>query len=314
MKSAKLALLPLLTACSLALGNPASQADASAKQPSGEATSQSPAQNQSNGDDAQQYEEAYNKGDAKTLARFYSEDVDYTDPDGADVKGRDAMQKLLADNFQQNPGAKLSIHTEEVKQLSPDVKVSRGIATVTLANGAAEATRYTAVRVRKDDHWEISQLTETRAPAPSTYSQLQALEWMVGTWRDKSGDQVVQTKATWAGDKNFLVRTFSVKGADQSETEGWEIVGWDPILQEIRSWIFDSNGGFGEASWVRDGDDWLIRASNVLPDGSRSTAENVLTQVDDNNFTWESQNRTLNGEPQPSLDKIEVQRVAGAQK
>jgi hypothetical protein len=137
---------------------------------------------------------------------------------------------------------------------------------------------------------------------------------MVGTWRDKSGDQVVQTKATWAGDKNFLVRTFSVKGADQSETEGWEIVGWDPILQEIRSWIFDSNGGFGEASWVRDGDDWLVRASNVLPDGSRSTAENVLTQVDDNNFTWESQNRTLNGEPQPSLDKIEVQRVTGAQK
>jgi uncharacterized protein (TIGR02246 family) len=314
MKPAKLALLPLLTACSLAFGNPASQADASAKQPSGEATSQSPAQKPSNGDDAQQYEEAYNKGDAKTLARFYSEDADYTDPDGAEVKGRDAMQKLLADNFQQNPGAKLSIQTEEVKQLSPDVKVSRGIATVTLANGAAEATRYTAVRVRKDDHWEISQLTETRAPAPSTYSQLQALEWMVGTWRDKSGDQVVQTKATWAGDKNFLVRTFSVKGADQSETEGWEIVGWDPILQEIRSWIFDSNGGFGEASWVRDGDDWLIRASNVLPDGSRSTAENVLTQVDDNNFTWESQNRTLNGEPQPSLDKIEVQRVTGAQK
>jgi uncharacterized protein (TIGR02246 family) len=314
MKPAKLALLPLLTACSLAFGNPASQADAPAKQPSGEATRQSPAQNPSNGDDAQQYEEAYNKGDAKTLARFYSEDADYTDPDGAEVKGRDAMQKLLADNFQQNPGAKLSIQTEEAKQLSPDVKVSRGIATVTLANGAAEATRYTAVRVRKDDHWEISQLTETRAPAPSTYSQLQALEWMVGTWRDKSGDQVVQTKATWAGDKNFLVRTFSVKGADQSETEGWEIVGWDPILQEIRSWIFDSNGGFGEASWVRDGDDWLIRASNVLPDGSRSTAENVLTQVDDNNFTWESQNRTLNGEPQPSLDKIEVQRVAGAQK
>lgn len=312
MKPAKLALLPLLTACSLALGNPATQADASAKQPSGEATSQPPAQNPSNGDDAQQYEEAYNKGDAKTLARFYSEDVDYTDPDGADVKGRDAMQKLLADNFQQNPGVKLSIRTDEVKQLSPDVKVSRGIATVTLPNGLAEATRYTAVRVRKDDHWEISQLTETRAPAPSSYSQLQALEWMVGAWQDKSGDQVVQTKATWAGDKNFLVRTFNVKGADQSETEGWEIVGWDPMRQQIRSWIFDSNGGFGEASWVRDGDDWLIRASNVLPDGSRSTAENVLTQVDDNNFTWESQNRTLNGEPQPSLDKIDVQRVAGA--
>jgi uncharacterized protein (TIGR02246 family) len=313
MKPAKLALLIALLGCTLTFAKPASDTGAPASQPGQEGTNQSPVQNPAIGDDAQQYEEAYNKGDAKTLAGFYSDDVDYTDPDGAEVKGRDAMEKLLADNFAQNPGVKLSIRTDEIKQLTPDVKVSRGVATVTLPNGAAQATRYTAVRVRKGDHWEITQLTETDAPAPSASSQLQALDWLVGSWEDKSGDQVVQTKTVWAGDKNFLVRTFKVKGADQSETDGWEIIGWDPIRQQIRSWIFDSNGGFGEASWVYDGDDWLIRASNVLPDGSRSTAENVLTKGDDNNFTWESQNRTLNGEPQPALDTIEVRRVSGSQ-
>jgi uncharacterized protein (TIGR02246 family) len=313
MKPAKLALLTILLGCTPVFAKPASGAGSPASQPGYEGTNRSTVENPSIGDDAQQYVDAYNKGDAKTLAGLYSEDVDYTDQDGKEIKGRDAMEKLLADSFAQNPGAKLSIQTDEVKQLTPDVKISRGIATVTLANGSAESTRYTAVRVKRGDHWEISQLTETEAPAPSAYSQLQALEWMIGSWKDKSSDQVVQTKATWAGDKNFLVRTFNVKGADQSETEGWEIVGWDPIRQQIRSWIFDSNGGFGEASWVRDGDDWLIRASNVLPDGSRSTAENVLTRVDDNNFTWESQNRTLNGEPQPALDKIEVQRATASQ-
>jgi uncharacterized protein (TIGR02246 family) len=313
MKPAKLALLTILLGCALTFAKAASDTGAPASQPGHEDSNQSPAENTAVGDSARQYEDAYNKGDAKTLAGLYSEDVDYTDQDGKEIKGRDAMEKLLADSFAQNPGAKLSIQTDEVKQLTPDVKISRGIATVTLANGSAESTRYTAVRVKKVDHWEISQLTETEAPAPSAYSQLQALEWMIGSWQDKSSDQVVQTKATWAGDKNFLVRTFKVKGADQSETEGWEIVGWDPIRQQIRSWIFDSNGGFGEASWARDGDDWLIRASNVLPDGSRSTAENVLTRVDNNNFTWESQNRTLNGEPQPALDKIEVQRATASQ-
>jgi hypothetical protein len=53
----------------------------------------------------------------------------------------------------------------------------------------------------------IAQLTETLAPAPSAYSQLQALEWLVGNWKDKAGDQTIQTKVNWAGDKNFLVRT-----------------------------------------------------------------------------------------------------------
>ena len=313
MKPAKLALLTLLLGCTLTFAKPASDTGAPASQPGQGGTNQSSVQNPAMGDNAQQYEEAYNKGDAKTLAGFYSEDVDYTDPDGAEVKGRDAMEKLLADNFAQNPGVKLSIRTDEIKQVTPDVKVSRGVATVTLPNGAAQATRYTAVRVKKGDHWEITQLTETDAPAPSASSQLETLDWLVGSWEDKSGDQVVQTKTVWAGDKNFLVRTFKVKGADQSETDGWEIVGWDPIRQQIRSWIFDSNGGFGEASWVYDGDDWLIRASNVLPDGSRSTAENLLTKVDDNNFTWQSQNRTLNGEPQPALDTIEVRRASGSQ-
>jgi hypothetical protein len=95
-----------------------------------------------------------------------------------------------------------------------------------------------------------------------------------------------------------------------SHCSRWEIIGWYPDRQQIRSWIFDSNGGFGESTWANDGEHWLIQASNVLPDGSHSTAEHVLTRVDDNKFTWESQNRTLNGELQPSLDKIEVQRLS----
>ena len=313
MKQRKLTFLPLLTACSLALFSPASNAAAAATQPSGEATDQSAQENQPPDNYARKYEEAYSKGDAKALVGLYSDDIYYVDQDGEDVKGRDAMEKLLADNFKQNPGAKLSITTEEVKQLAPDVRITRGLATVTLTNGTTNTTRFTTTQVKKGDQWEISQLTETQAPAPSSSARLEVLGWLVGTWQDKSQDQTVEHKVNWAGDKNFLVRTYKIKGGDQSETDGWEIIGWDPIRQQIRSWIFDSNGGFGEATWATDGDDWLVRASNILPDGSRSTAENVLTRVDDNKFTWESQNRTLNGDPRPSIDKIEVQRVAQSQ-
>lgn len=312
MKPVKLPLITTLLAFSLALAGAASAAGTPAQQPAGEGKNQPSPPDQTTDDDARKYEEAYNKGDAKTLAGFYSDDVDYIDQDGAEVKGRDAMEKLLGDNFQQYPGVKLAITTEEIKQLTPDVKVTRGIATVTPANGAATTTRYTLVKVKKGDHWEISQMNEREAPPQSAYSKLEALDWLVGTWQDKSGDQTVQHKINWAGDKNFLVRTINLQG-NQTSTDGWEIIGWDPVRQQIRSWIFDSNGGFGETTWVNNGEDWLIRASNVLPDGSRSTAENVLTKVDDNKFTWESQNRTLNGEPQPSLDKVEVQRVAGSQ-
>jgi hypothetical protein len=194
--------------------------------------------------------------------------------------------------------------------ITPDVVVSRGVATVTPENGAAEATRFEVIRVKKGDQWQISHLTETSAPAPNAYSQLQALEWLVGTWQDKVGDQTIETKINWAASKNFLTRTFKVQGSGQHETDGWEIIGWDPDNQQIRSWIFDSDGGFGESTWSNDGERWLIKASNTLADGGHSTAENILTRVDDNTLTWESQNRTMNGELRPSIEKIEVQRVS----
>jgi len=259
---------------------------------------------------AKNYVAAYSKGDAKAVASFFAEDADYIDTDGQLTKGRAEIEKLLATAFQDNPGAKLEIAVDEVKQLTPDVVVTRGVATVTPESGAAEATRYELIRVKKGDQWQISHLTEMSVPAPNAYSQLQALEWLVGTWKDKTGDQTVETKIDWAASKNFLTHTFKVQGGEQDETDGWEIIGWDPDRQQIRSWIFDSNGGFGERTWVNDGDRWLIRASNTLPDGGNSTEENVLTKVDDNTFTWESQNRILNGELQPSIDKIEVERVS----
>jgi uncharacterized protein (TIGR02246 family) len=300
-------LLILALAGTVAIASAAPDAPASADQSSNQDGTPSPELKEVQ-ETTQRYIEAYDKGDATALAEFYADDVDYIDQDGAETKGREAIEKLLAANFQANPGITLNMTIDEVKLLTPDVRVNRGVAVVTPKDGAAVATRYVVISVKKGDRWLISQLTETDAPAPNAYSRLQELEWLVGNWENKAGDLTVETKIDWAGDKNFLIWKFKVKGSDQEETEGWEIIGWDPERQQIRSWIFDSNGGFGESTWSNDGEHWLIRASNVLPDGGHSTAEHVLTKVDENKFSWETQNRSLNGDPQPSLDKIEVER------
>jgi uncharacterized protein (TIGR02246 family) len=307
MKAISLAVTAMAMACSIVTASVAADNSSPGAQKTQQPTVQSSPEYQEAEDQFRKYQQAYDRGDAKTLASFYAEDIDYIDQDGAETKGRGEMEKLLAENFQANPGAKIAITIEEVKQLTPDVQVNRGVATVTATSGLTESTRYAAVLAKKNDGWQICQLTETAAPAPTASSQLEALKWLIGNWENKDADQTVESRVEWAGDKNFLVRTFKVRG--EGETDGWEIVGWDPDRQEIRSWIFDSNRGFGESSWSYDGGHWLIRASNVLPDGSRSTAENLLAKVDDNKFTWESQNRTLDGEPQPSVPKIVVHRT-----
>ena len=298
----------VVMACSVVTASVAAENPSPDAPKTQQATVRSSPEYQEAEDQFRKYQKAYDRGDAKALASFYAEDVDYIDQDGVEVKGRSEMEKLFIESFQANPGAKIAITIEEVKPLTPDVQVNRGVATVTATSGLTESTRYAAVVAKKNDGWQICQLTETAAPAPSASSQLEALKWLIGNWENKDADQTVESRVAWAGDKNFLVRTFKLRG-EEAETDGWEIVGWDTDRQEIRSWIFDSNGGFGESRWSYGGGHWLIRASNVLPDGSRSTAENLLTKLDDNKFTWESQNRTLDGEPQPSVPKIVVNRT-----
>jgi uncharacterized protein (TIGR02246 family) len=86
------------------------------------------------------YQEAFDRGDVTALVSFYAEDVDYIDQDGVKVKGQGEMEKLFTENFQANPGAKIAITIEEMKQLTPDVRVNRGVATVTPTDGTAEST------------------------------------------------------------------------------------------------------------------------------------------------------------------------------
>jgi uncharacterized protein (TIGR02246 family) len=307
MKATSLAVTAMAMACSVVTASVAADNSSTRANKTQQPTVQLSPEYQEAEDQFRKYQEAYDRGDAKALASFYAEDVDYIDQDGVGVKGRGEMEKLFMENFQARPGAQITITIEEVKQLTPDVQMNRGVATVTAASGLTESTRYAAVLTKKNDGWQICQLTETAAPAPNASSQLEALKWLIGNWENRDADQTVESRVEWAGDKNFLVRTFKVRG--NGETDGWEIVGWDPDREQIRSWIFDSNGGFGESSWSYDDGHWLIRASNVLPGGSRSTAENVLTKVDDNQFTWESQNRTLDGESQPGVPKVGVQRT-----
>src|SRR6516162_1115027 len=147
-----LSLIAIVAAGSLAMASAASEPAAPAAQ---ENPDQSAPATQAMSDLAKNYVAAYNKGDAKAVASFFAEDAEYIDADGQLTKGRDEIEKLLATAFQDNPGAKLDIAVDEVTQVTPEVVVSRGVATVTPESGDEEATRFEAIRVKKGEQWQL---------------------------------------------------------------------------------------------------------------------------------------------------------------
>jgi hypothetical protein len=93
------------------------------------------------------------------------------------------------------------------------------------------------------------------------------------------------------------------------ETMATEVIGYDPVAGELRSWMFDSDGGFGEGQWTREGNKWMNSFTATSPDVSMSSAQHIITYIDDNKYTWESVSRQRDGEVLPNLDKIEVVRT-----
>ncbi|MES2476980.1 MAG: nuclear transport factor 2 family protein [Verrucomicrobiota bacterium] len=259
------------------------------------------------------YEEAYAKADVDGLANFFTADAEYTTDDGRSFKGNDSIKACLKDAFRDNKGAKISIQVDSVKPLSAEVVVEKGATTVFSKDGDEAESLYTAIHVKKDGAWKISQLIETSMPAISPSDRLAELSWLIGKWKDSDKNEgvTVLSQYTWAKGGSFITRNVTVTRGDEAILEGWQIIGWDPVEEAIHSWTFDDAGGYSQGQWSREGQRWLIRETGYTADGSRTSADQTISKTGDDGFSWESGNRTLDGDPQPSIGRIEIQRVKG---
>jgi uncharacterized protein (TIGR02246 family) len=259
------------------------------------------------------YEAAYAKGDSKALAGFFADDAEYTNDDGETFNGGSEIENAIRDGLLANPGSKLAINADSVRVLGPEAVLEKGSTSVTAKDGTVSGALYTAIHEKDGDKWRINTLVETPLPDMSAHDRLSELAWLVGEWEDneKSDNVTVHSQYQWARGGNFITENITVKSGDDTTLEGWQIIGWDPVQERIRSWTFDGEGGFADGTWTRDGKRWLLRETGVTSDGSLTTADITFTKLGDDRFGWESDNRTLDGDPQPGIGRIEIDRVKG---
>ena len=261
---------------------------------------------------AEAYEKAFAASDAKALAAAFSEDGELTVETGRTFKGRDDIEQEYTAIFADRAGAKIDVQIESIKFLSPDVAVESGTAQAESKSSASgPGTKYTAVHVKRDGKWLLANVNESRAAAPNDKERLAALAFLVGEWKAELGaGKTYESRCEWMPGQGFLKRTFSVKEKSQELTSGTQIIGYDPLAGQIISWTFDASGGFGHELWEQNGGRWRISASSILPDGGTSLSTNYLTKGDNNSFTWQSVERSLNDQLLPDTALVRVERIS----
>lgn len=261
---------------------------------------------------AESYAAAFNKHDAQALAGHWLPEAVYLNrTTGEESLGRDAIQEQFTTLFREQPQLKMEVKVAAVQFVSPNVAIEQGSGKMLSPGGEPEEFEYSAVNVKRDGKWLLDRVTDTaKESPPSQQEQLQPLAWMVGSWTDDADDAAIELECQWTKNQNFLTRAFKFSRDGQPAFSGMQVIGWDAAAKTIRSWTFDSNGTFAEATWQNKGGRWYIRNRGVLPDGQTATMVNVMKPVDENTFTWQTIDRTAGGELLPNIDEIVIVRRA----
>lgn len=256
------------------------------------------------------YLDAFNRHDADAAAKFWSTDcLSVAEDSGKRIAGREALQHHFGKFFEDTPTARLSGETTELKLVRPDVALIEGRTTLFVANDEPVASTYSALLVKEGDEWFISNSRERDVPPQSSRAALRELEWLIGTWQDQSDEAQVRTTVRWSPNEAFLIRSFTVQDPDADPLEGTQVIGWDPLNRQIRTWTFNSDGSFGQGTVSKHDDDWLLKMTQVLSDGQLAAATQVITLIDQDTMTVQVIGETVNGEPVPSSTAVTVVRV-----
>jgi uncharacterized protein (TIGR02246 family) len=259
---------------------------------------------------AQDFDQAFNSGDAEKVAAVWTTDAEYIDEEGERYIGRDTIKKEYEAFFTANPRAKIRSVIDSVRVVNGTTAIEDGRAMIEPpAAGSPGTSRYTAVYVLQDAKWLLSSVHDIRVVAPSNYKRLNDFEWMIGTWQGGEGNDRIETKCHWLKNKSFIERTYQVFKAGLPSTSGTQIIGWDPELQQICSWSFSSDSGYARNVWKPRANGWWTQSSGVLGDGTKTAAVNVFQRVDDDTLSLKSTDRTLGGARIPDLKEVIFKRV-----
>ena len=260
-------------------------------------------------DSSKAFEAAFEKGDAKAVAVFWTDDGEYESETGETFRGRAVIEAAFAAHFKEAPKTRCTVRIESIRFPARDLAIEEGLLT-TVGEGRElpSSSRYRVVHVREGGAWKIALAREWSAGR----DRLEDIDWLVGTWMGtgKDKDREVSVSFRREEDKPFVVGKFTASVKGKVASSGSMKIGIDPQRGQLRSWHFEDDGGHGEALWIRDGNRWVLDAIGVAGNGAETASVNLLGRIDDNTLTWRSIDRVIAGQKLPDTPPIRLTRVA----
>lgn len=259
----------------------------------------------------QNYQDAYNQQDAEKLTALWAANATFINPlTGETATGREAIGKLFKERFSKGIKAHLEITSKSIEFPSANEAIENGVMKVSSPDKLTQTVAYEVGFIKENGKWLVNSIGEIELQeAVSNYEHLKDLDWMTGHWEDSDDNIQILFTNQWDAHKNFLTEHFKMKIYGQDDIEGMQIIGWDPVKKAIRSWVFDSDGGFGEGSFEKVDKSWYVTLRFTLSDGRQAYSKNIYTPVNENSYTFASVEREVDGEILPDMNPVTVEKI-----
>ncbi|WP_437187482.1 YybH family protein [Planctomicrobium sp. SH668] len=244
---------------------------------------------------AEQLVAAFNAGEAATIAGMFIDGGEWIDEEGRMYRGQREIEEILKKYFETYPGAKIALEISSLREIGP-LAIEEG-KRYTIAGEEADAVvDYVAILTKTDAGWKLASVKDTELPViPRASDALQPLGWLVGEWINEGPDGKVHITYKWSEDGNFLLGEYVVTSGPDVVVKSSTRIGFDPLNGQIRSWVFDSDGGFGEGQWTQIETGWHVNSTAILPDGRAASATILLNPESHDRFTLKGQSRLIGG-------------------
>ncbi len=242
---------------------------------------------------------------ANVVASFWTPKGEYVHDNGETIRGRDKLAKSYAAFFAgKQPKREVEVRNSSVRFLSKDTAVLTGALLVKHANPAKRSLHdFSVLLVRENGQWYFALLRES-----ASESSLSEVDWLEGTWAGKTASGSIRLTFEWEPGKAFLRARYEITGKVRT-LSGTQMIGRNPATGILQSWTFGSEGAISKSKWIQEKNRWILTSTSVLPDGSESSATNILTPIDQNSFTLQSTEQVVDGEKLEDTKPIKLTRV-----
>ncbi|MBS0262351.1 MAG: SgcJ/EcaC family oxidoreductase [Planctomycetes bacterium] len=259
----------------------------------------------------QRFADAFNKRDLEGLANLYHPNATLVTVNGTKKMGHDDIVQHFATLMDSAPESEIKLKPKSVQFVTADVAIEEGELQFNPGPEAPlDTTHYVAVYVKTDGEWLLDRTRNFPLDheGKTHHERLLELEWMVGEWLEEDDEVLIATTCRWSADKNYLLQDFKIRTPGFPSVSGNIRIGWDPLTRQIKSWTFDSDGGYSEALWTHGTDHWILKTRGVTHLGKSFAGTSVLRHVNGNTLSWEMRDRVEGGTVVPDRGPLLARR------